>query len=122
MAANTPVDCLYTTVMNPSTTEERTFSFLPPHGRKMLPGEQLTVAGNLVDRLASKTSSRQFQAMERALAGGFIVIVSTPAVFLSNNPPEPVYPNDVAELPTSQMLDGTDGALGLTDPCWVPET
>jgi hypothetical protein len=106
-ATTTPVDCLYTTVQNTSGAET-VFSFLPPHGRTMAAQEQLTVAGNLVDRLAVKTSRRQFQALERALAAGVIAIIATPSVI--------VYDDTIA---SGAALDPQAiGFTGMVDPCW----
>jgi len=107
-ASTAPVDCLYTTVQNTSGAEA-VFSFLPPHGRTMAAQEQLTVAGNLVDRLAVKTSRRQFQALERALAAGVIAIIATPSVI--------VYDDTIA---SGQPLDPQAvGFAGMVDPCWA---
>jgi hypothetical protein len=105
-----PVDCLYTTIQNTSGAEA-VFSFLPPHGRRMAANEQLTVAGNLIDRLASKTSNRQFKALERALARGVMAIIQTPSVI--------VYDDTVAqgaELMPKAIAGGA--TLGMVDPCW----
>jgi hypothetical protein len=103
-----PVDCLYTTVQN-TTGHEATFSFIPPHGRRMAAGEQLTIAGNLGDRLAKLTSNRNFKALERALSSGALTIVSTPTVFVSD---------DTGDA-THGVGMGAGGALGTVDPCWV---
>jgi hypothetical protein len=113
-AATAPIDCLYTTVQNTSG-HEAVFSFLPPHGRRMAVQEQLTVAGNIVDRLAVKTSRRQFQALERALAAGVMAIISTPSVF--------VY-DDAVTAPGAAIdpkaIGQSAGVLGMVDPCWAP--
>jgi hypothetical protein len=99
------IDCLYTTIQNISG-KEAIFSFIPPHGRTMAAGEMLTVAGNIIERLANKTSNRQFQALERALQGGFMAILATPAVFVYNGT-------------IGQVIDGSTGTLGMVDPCWM---
>jgi hypothetical protein len=93
---------LYTTLLN-SSGKETVFSFIPPHGKTMAANEQLTVAGNIVDRLAVKTSNRQFQAMERAVASGALTIVSTPGVFVYNGT-------------KPQVVGGGTGTLGMIDP------
>lgn len=144
--ANT-VDCLYTTVLNISG-REAVFSFLPPHGKRMAANEQLTVAGNLIDRLASLTSNRKFLALERALSGvpapppaapgtwilpPSLAIISTPAVFVMTDPGQeyvpavpagpgnipPAVPAVPYEPPVGQMIDGS---LTLVDPCWGDQT
>lgn len=102
-----PVDCLYTTVMNTSG-REAVFSFIPPHGRRMAADEQLTVAGNMVDRLAKQTSNRNFKALERALDSGALTIVSTPTVFVYD-----------ADDDTTHGVGIAGGALGEVDACWA---
>lgn len=107
------VNCLYTTVQNVSG-REAIFSFLPPHGRTMGIGEQLTVAGNLIDRLAVKTSNRQFQAMERALSAGLLSILATPSVF--------VYDDTIASgaVIDPKVIVDAAGVLGMAEPCYGP--
>lgn len=137
MAGNT--DCLYTTIQNISRAEA-VFSFIPPHGKRMAAGEMLTVAGNMIDRLAAKTSNRQFKAMENALMGDptpspgrpngippSLAIISTPAVFVMTQEGVPADPaHSVAAVPPkgqvlTGMEGGTDDTLGMTDPCWGPQ-
>jgi hypothetical protein len=96
---------LYTTLIN-SSGAEAIFSFIPPHGKRLAANEQITVAGNIVDRLAVKTSNRQFQAMERAVAAGLLTIVSTPGQF--------VY-DGVSKI---QNVGVKAGVLGMVDPVY----
>jgi hypothetical protein len=96
---------LYTTVLN-SSGAETVFSFIPPHGKRMADKEQLTVAGNIVDRLANKTSNRQFKALERAVAAGLLTIISTPGQY--------VY-DGTAKI---QVVGVKTGALGMVDPIY----
>lgn len=102
-----PVDCLYTTVRNTSG-HEAVFSFIPPHGRRMAADEQLTVAGNLVDRLAKQTSNRGFKALERALQSGALAIIATPTTFVYDEAGDATHGVGIA-----------GGALGEVDPCWA---
>jgi hypothetical protein len=102
-----PVDCLYTTVRNTSG-HEAVFSFIPPHGRRMAADEQLTVAGNLVDRLAKLTSNRNFKALERALQSGALAIVATPMTFVYDEAGDATHGVGIA-----------GGALGEVDACWT---
>jgi hypothetical protein len=102
----TPVQySLYSTVIN-SSGAEAIFSFIPPHGKRLAANEQITVAGNIIDRLAVKTSNRQFQAMERAIAAGLLTILYTPGQF--------VY-DGTAKI---QMVGVKAGALGMVDPVY----
>ena len=96
---------LYTTVLN-SSGKETVFSFIPPHGKRMADKEQLTVAGNIVERLAVKGSNRQFKALERAVAAGLLTIISTPGQF--------VYDGS-AKI---QVVGVKTGALGMVDPVY----
>jgi hypothetical protein len=96
---------LYSTVLN-SSGKQAVFSFIPPHGRTMAANEQLTVAGNIIDRLAVKTSKRQFKALERAMAAGLLTIISTPGQF--------VYDGS-AKI---QVVGVKTGALGMVDPIY----
>jgi hypothetical protein len=96
---------LYTTLVN-SSGKETVFSFIPPHGRRLAVNEQITVAGNMVDRLAVKTSNRQFKAMERAVAAGLLTIVYTPAQY--------IYDGGA----TVQVVGMAAGALGMVDPIY----
>ena len=105
-----PVDCLYTTVQNTSGADA-IFSFLPPHGRTMARQEQLTVAGNLFTRLAG--SPRQFRAMERALANGYLTIIQTPSVVVCDNT------GASGSTLHPKAIELTGSTLGEVDPCWV---
>ena len=73
----------------------------------MAVNEQLTVAGNIVDRLAVKRSNRQFKAMERAVAAGLLTIISTPGQF--------VYATGGTK---TQVVGGRSGTLGMVDPIY----
>jgi hypothetical protein len=69
----------------------------------MAASEQLTVAGNIIDRLAVKTSNRQFKAFEAAISSGVLTLVSTPGVFVYNGT-------------KPQVISGGTGSLGMVDP------
>lgn len=77
---NTTTD-LYTTVKNVSG-KTLTFGFLGAHGKALDNNATFTVPGDLVTKLGSKRSQRQFQALERALTGGLLDIVKSPSVYL----------------------------------------
>jgi hypothetical protein len=96
---------LYSTVIN-SSGMETVFSFIPPHGKRLAAGEQLTVAGNIIDRLAVKTSNRQFKAMERAVSSGLLTILYTPGQF--------VYDGS-AKI---QMVGVKGTGIGMVDPVY----
>lgn len=109
---------LYTTVQN-LLAKATVFSFIPPHGKVLAANETYTVAGNIIDRLAVKTSNRQFLALERALTGApgtphnptghppSLTIVSTPSMFVFDDEEGP------------KVVGVEDGALGMVDPSWT---
>lgn len=102
--------CLYTIVRNKST-EAETFSFLPPHGKELQPGEEYYVFGDLSAAVAGfdrDAARRSLMALQRALDDGVLEIVQTPAVILRDT-------NDG----TIKQLKLTGGVLGVTNPCWT---
>lgn len=99
------LDCLHTTVRNMSG-ESRFYGFLPPHGQELSDGEELTVFGDLTDRVAHPYDGRRERAYQTAIDAG-LVIVKTPLVHL--------YDPVAAE---TKGLALEDGSLGIVDPCW----
>lgn len=78
------VSGLYTTVKNVSGVA-KVFGFLGAHGKRLNDDETYTVPGDLVATLGSagRGGQRKFRALEKALENGDLVIVSSPAVYLS---------------------------------------
>lgn len=74
---------LYTTVKNTSGSTAA-FGFLGLHGKRLNNNETFTVPGDLVAKLGGQRSQRQFKALEKALYDGDIVIVNSPAVYLTD--------------------------------------
>lgn len=74
---------LYTTVKNTSGATA-TFGFLGLHGKRLAADETFTVPGDLVAKLGGQRSQRQFKALEKALYHGDLVIVNSPAVYLTD--------------------------------------
>ena len=74
---------LYTTVKNVSGAEA-TFGFLGLHGKRLANNATSTVPGDLVAKLGNQRSQRQFKALEKALYDGNLVIVNSPAVYLTD--------------------------------------
>jgi hypothetical protein len=77
------VSGLYTTVKNTSGGPA-VFGFLGLHGKRLNNNETFTVPGDLVAKLGGQLSQRKFKALEQALADGNLVIVSSPAVYLTD--------------------------------------
>jgi hypothetical protein len=123
---NTTTD-LYTTVKNVSG-KTLTFGFLGAHGKELDNNATFTVPGDLVTKLGSKRSQRQFQALERALTGGLLDIVKSPSVYLlsdTGNVTRELAMSSTRELGTTvpsfdggvgAQLDFTEGDLNANDP------
>jgi hypothetical protein len=109
--ANT--ECLYSTLRNISLTE-KFFGFLPPHGRRLACGEEITVWGDIQHWLTRFTpNDRARRSLEAALGSSdmgndaSIAIVNTPAVHL----------RDITDE-TTRILKLDDGKFVYADPCW----
>ena len=74
---------LYTTVKNVSGAEA-VFGFLGLHGKRLANNATFTVPGDLVARLGNQRSQRQFKALEKALEQGDLVILNSPAVYITD--------------------------------------
>jgi hypothetical protein len=74
---------LYTTVKNVSGAEA-VFGFLGLHGKRLANNATFTVPGDLVAKLGNQRSQRQFKALEKALEDGDLVIVNSPAVYITD--------------------------------------
>ena len=77
------VSGLYTTVKNTSGAAA-VFGFLGLHGKRLNDNETFTVPGDLVAKLGGQRSQRQFKALEKALYDGRMIIVNSPAVYLTD--------------------------------------
>jgi hypothetical protein len=77
------VSGLYTTVKNVSGSTA-VFGFLGLHGKRLANNATFTVPGDLVAKLGGQRSQRQFKALEKALEDGDLVIVNSPAVYLTD--------------------------------------
>jgi hypothetical protein len=74
---------LYTTVKNVSGAEA-VFGFLGLHGKRLANNATFTVPGDLVAKLGNQRSQRQFKALEKALEAGDLVILNSPAVYITD--------------------------------------
>jgi len=111
-ATPTAVECLYSTVRNISLSE-RFFGFLPPHGRRLACGEELTVWGDIQHWLTRFTpNDRARRSLQVALAGdgtydAALVLVNTPAVHLYDTVQD-----------ETKIITLSDGNVVIADPCW----
>jgi hypothetical protein len=104
---NTTTD-LYTTVKNTSGVTT-VFGFLGTHGKRLANNETYTVPGDLVTKLGSKRSQRQFKALETALTSGALAIVKSPSVYLLSE----------SGGVTQELAMSSGRVLGTTDPSWT---
>lgn len=105
--AQTPTAAdLYTTVRN-SSGAARVFGFLGEHGMRLAANESFTQRGDIVGKLGATTSKRKFEALERALIAGDLVIIKSPALYLY----------DVSFSDTRKVVLKA-GDLGFADPTW----
>jgi len=105
--ANPATVCLYSTVRNVHSTEKY-YGFLPPHGRRMACGEELTVWGDIQHWLTRFTpNERARRSLEAALDDGYLVIVNSPSVHLYDD-----------TLDETQILTLDNGSFVAADPCW----
>jgi len=112
LATPTAVECLYSTVRNVSTSE-KFFGFLPPHGRRLACGEEMTVWGDIQHWLTRFTpNDRARRSLQVALAGDstyaqVLALVNTPAVHLYD-----------ATQDETKIITLVDGDFVQADPCW----
>lgn len=100
--------CLVTTLENGSG-QEKFFGFIPPHGKRLIAGEQINVLGDIMDAVnrGDRFGNRSMQALLDALDRGDITIISTP------------LPIAWDETDADSQVMGVDNSnLVLTDPCW----
>lgn len=101
--ANTTT-CLQTKVRN-ITSHTLRFSFLPPHGKKLEPGEEYSFDGEPFETMWR--NKRKRDAFKSALLDGLLVIVHTPQV--------QVYD---ATLDQTVGLDVVNNVVTAVTPCW----
>lgn len=99
--------CLETKVRN-MTGKKATFGFLPPHGKTLAAGEEYTFFGSLTGLLQAITSKRKRTAFENALKNGYIVVVSSPSIFLYDE-----------TLDVTKTIKVDNGSVSTADPCGV---
>jgi len=106
--ANPLTTCLYSTVRNIDTTE-RFFGFLPPHGRRLACGEELSVWGDIQHWLTRFTpNERARRSLEEALTtNAALAIANTPSVHLYDD-----------TLDETQILTLDNASFAAADPCW----
>lgn len=108
MALNT--NCVLSTVKNTSGSAMK-FAFLPPHGRSLAAGEEITVFGNILEAIQRGTaggSTRITNAFTSALDAGTLDVVSTPS---------PILYDDVDDA--SRQLVLVNKVVYAVDTCWT---
>lgn len=112
LATPTAVECLYSTVRNIALSE-KFFGFLPPHGRRLACGEEMTVWGDIQHWLTRFTpNDRARRSLQVALAGdstysATLALVHTPAVHLYDTVQD-----------ETKILTLNNSTFIMADPCW----
>jgi hypothetical protein len=114
----TATECLYSTIKNTGTVE-KFFGFLPPHGRRLYCGEEISVWGDIQHWLTRFTpNDRARRSLEVAIGGELdssgntvydrtLVIVKTPSVHLLD-----------ITLDETKIITLDNESLATADPCW----
>jgi hypothetical protein len=108
-APNAATECLYSTFRNIGPSE-KFFGFLPPHGKRLACGEEISIWGDPQHWLTRFTpNERARRSLEEALAGAnpVLVLVKTPAVHLFD-----------ATADETKILTLNGGSFVAADPCW----
>lgn len=115
MAVNqvsTAATCLYSSVRN-TLAREAYYGFLPPHGRRLASGEEITVFGDIQSHLIKATpNDRARRSLEAAIntgatGGEKIAITKSPAVHLVD-----------ATTDETKIITLSNGSFSSADPCW----
>jgi hypothetical protein len=107
--ANTLTTCLYSTVRN-MLNREVYYGFLPPHGRRLASGEEVTVFGDIQHHFARQTANdRGRRSFEAAIgkADPDIVIAKSPDLHLVD-----------ATTDETRVISLSAGVFTTVDPCW----
>jgi hypothetical protein len=102
-------DCLYSTLRN-MLNREAYYGFLPPHGRRLAAGEEVTVFGDIQHYFARQTpNDRGRRSLEAALCKNDpdIVIVKDPALHLTD-----------LTTDDTKVIQLSGGTLSAVDACW----
>jgi hypothetical protein len=102
---------LYTTLKN-TAGKSRVFGYIPPHGKTLLAGQQVSVFGDIADQIsiAPRGNRRKKEALERDLLEGRITILKTPPPILYDQDPDDALLAD----PSVQATVSTSGGGTVT--------
>ena len=109
---NTAATCLYSSVRN-TLAREAYYGFLPPHGRRLASGEEITVFGDIQSHLIKATpNDRARRSLETAIntgavGGEKIAITKSPALHLVD-----------ATTDETKVIALSNGSFSSADPCW----
>jgi len=115
MAYNTvaaTAKCLYSSVRN-VLSRETYFGFLPPHGRRLAAGEEITIFGDVQGHLNKNTpNDRGRRSLETALnvqavGGEKLAITRSPSVYLVD-----------ATTAETKVIALNNDSFVTADPCW----
>lgn len=104
--------CLVSVVKNISGVN-KSFGFLPPHGKELEIDEEVNVLGNILEAVnrGDRFGNRSMNALLDALDHGLLALTSTPAPVVYD-----------ATDGVSYVMGSDNAVLTLTSPCWEDST
>ena len=103
------LDCLFSTVRCIAATGQN-FTFLPPHGKFMTPGEEYSMFGHVQAAIQTEApggNARKISGFLSAVNDGLIEIVSNP---------NPILENGLGQAKIVRIDRANN--LSLSEPCW----
>jgi len=101
------LSCLHTVIRNMSGSKTY-FGFLPPHGVTLGVGQEYTIRGDLVTRIADqKDQDRSWPSFQNALDSAQFVIIQSPSIY---------YYDPVSD--SVQTVQIKNRVVGVVEPCW----
>lgn len=97
--------CFYSKVRNMSGAR-KAFSFLPPHGKTLDPGEEYSFPGRLDSIFATPSKAWQLRKVLDILATGDLVLVQDPAPRVFD-----------LTLDATKVLTSVNGTVTASNPC-----
>jgi hypothetical protein len=108
MSVIVDVTCLYSVVKN-IADRRINFGFLPPHGKSLAAGEELSIFGDVREAVfrGDRFGKRFGEYLENCLERDLLEIRKTPAVVLTDETTDDI-----------KYLSLNNTTLGTSDPCW----
>ena len=94
-----------TTTLRNISNKTLSFGFIPPHGRRLTPGQSISIDGDIRSLLAD--NPRKFAALNDALLDGLIALVDTPDEHFFD-----------PTLDITQVLKVDNSVVSVQNPSW----